>query len=157
MSLTIEQSGRVHTIREATVEDIPAIVEMAGHFLATTPYGQLLGFYPERMANLALKVLELGTILLASDGPRVIGMIAVVAVPHPFNGVPYADELVWWVEPAYRAGSLGPRLLHALEGWAVNRQLSLLRMVAPAGTEVGRFYERHGYSAIETSYVRKLG
>jgi GNAT superfamily N-acetyltransferase len=90
------------------------------------------------------------------DPGGLVGMIALFCAPHPITGEPYADELCWWVEPAYRRGNLGLKLLRCAERWATTKGATMLKMVAPEGTDIGRFYERVGYRAVETAYQKRL-
>lgn len=145
-------------IREATVEDRDDIVEMAAHFIEQTRYSQVLGApNREQLWFIVTKVVdELGVILLAEVEGRAVGMLAIAALAHPFTGELYGDELCWWVEPEHRQGSVGPRLLVAGEEWATRKGLSVLKMVAPAGSDIGMHYERRGYSQVETVYQKTL-
>lgn len=144
-------------VRRAHLEDVPRIVEMARHFVEQTRYGQLLApFDGDRMVALAARVLDLGAIFVADVDGQLEGMLAVVALEHPFTGERYADELAWWVEPGHRQTTIGPRLMAALEAWAVTRHLAFVKMVAPAETEVGGYYELQGYEAVETAYFKRL-
>jgi GNAT superfamily N-acetyltransferase len=145
------------TIREANQSDRSRVVEMALAFLAGTPYGTLMPSTPDLLERFVDVVFELGAILVAEcrDGD-LVGMIALAVVPNLITGEPYVEELAWWVEPAYRTGTIGPRLLTAGEQWVRSRNLSLLKMVAPAQTRVGQFYERMGYTAVESTYCKRL-
>lgn len=157
------------TIREATLADVDRLVVMAGRFLDETPYGTLLTRSDAAIAELVRLVLTLGVGLVAEArvtgtflkvDPGVesalVGMLGVVAVPHPLSGDLYADEIVWWVEPEFRHGSIGPRLLAAAEDWATRRGLPLLKMVAPHDSAVGTFLAHRGYAPVESAWVKRL-
>lgn len=143
-------------VREATADDTARLVEMAQRFLAESRYGQLFGADPLRLGALVATCLALGVIFVAEVEDGIIGMLALVAVPDPFSDVRYADEIAWWVEPAHRAGIVGPRLLMRAQNWTRSQRLPFLKMVAPADTQVGGFYERVGFRAIETSYIKRF-
>lgn len=151
-------------IRRATQEDRAQIVAMVGHFMAArvgdTVYGEVLKFRPEIVGQLAALVIDKGVIFVAQAGDRLdaplVGMIAGVPLEELIARTPMFDEMVWWVEPAYRKGSVGPRLLQAVEKWARQKGLSLCKMVAPAGSGVGSYYKRLGYVEVESSYVKRL-
>jgi len=66
------------------------------------------------------------------------------------------DELMWWVEPAWRGSSAGPKLLRSLESWARQKGVRWIKMIAPVESDVGKYYERIGYAALETSYLKRL-
>lgn len=143
-------------IRPATIADRDRLVEMAKAFLAQTRYGAILRTNHDALVALVGQVLELGAILVADVDGRLEGMLALVALINPISAEPYADELVWWVEPEARHQSIGPRLLKAGEAWARRRGLPLIKMVAPVGSSVSQHYHRLGYSPIETSWVKRL-
>lgn len=147
-------------IRKATQEDVPRIVDMVGHFMSArvgdTTYGEVLTFKPAKVAKLAAAVIEKGLLLVAEVDNQVVGMLAGFPLEDVVSGAPIFDELVWWVEPAHRRGSVGPRLLAAAEKWARQKGLSLFKMVAPAGSGVGDFYLAMGFEAVEASYVKRL-
>lgn len=144
-------------IREATPADRPRLVEMSQHFLDSTPYGKLLRPAPGCIEQIVDLVFEHGQSWVAEVNGAIVGMLGVLVLPHPVTGEDYVDEVAWWVEPEHRRGTVGPRLLTHMERWAVLQGLHMVKMVAPAGTDVGAFYERDGYLALETAYVKVIG
>jgi len=164
-------------IREANLEDSFRLVEMATRFLLESRYGELFSVSatPDSIGELVKNVLQLGAIFVAEveDGDRelphwhdrdtckicktsIVGMLAIVILPHPLTGVPYADEIAWWVEPEHRGGLIGPHMLRRAEEWATRNGANVVKMVAPAGSTVGAFYERRGYRAVETAYIKTI-
>ena len=85
-----------------------------------------------------------------------IGMLAIVAIPHPLTGRTYAEEIAWWVEPEHRGGLIGPKMLRHAEEWATRNGANVVKMVAPAGSDVGKFYEATGYQAVETAFIKRI-
>lgn len=144
------------TIRDATAGDTPRLVDMAQHFLLSTPYGQM--FTPSRAQLEAFveAIRTLGVIIVAERLERLEGMIGLAVMPHPIDGTLYAEEIAWWVEPTYRGGSVGPRLLKTAEAWAGRKNARGIRMVAPTGSTVGGFLTHRGYRAVETAYYKGL-
>jgi GNAT superfamily N-acetyltransferase len=143
-------------IRKATPADASRLVEMAGHFVEQTRYSTLFRFKPAAVAQLVALVLEHGVIFVAEQDGAIVGMLAALPMEEPIAKTPMLDEMAWWVEPAFRRGSVGPKLLRAAESWAVQKGLRLVKMVAPVGTNVGDYYKRMGYTEVETSWVKKL-
>jgi GNAT superfamily N-acetyltransferase len=143
-------------IREATDADTDRLVEMAVAFIAESRYAEVIATNPGKLAALVARLLSIGTVIVAAVGAELVGMIAIARVESLFGGRDYADEVAWWVEPEHRHGRIGPRLLFAAEAWAVAQDLGSIRMVAPSGSDVGAFYERNGYEAIETTYLRRF-
>jgi GNAT superfamily N-acetyltransferase len=135
---------------------------MGLHFAHATGYVKLLDItqaHAERLTDWLLGQDDDTVLLLVAEdrGGDLVGMLALVAVPHLLTGERYADELLWWTEPSHRGfGRLGPALLDRAIEWAKAHELVLLKMIAPAGTEIGRWYLKHGFTEVETAYVVKL-
>lgn len=170
-------------IREATLADVGRIATMAMRFL-DTHFKALMTYDPAELALLILFLIEHGVIFLAERdhandcavwcqfpnperctmhdhrcncGPRVVGMLALAIQKHPLNGSNYGDELAWWIEPEWRRGMAGPKILRHAEEWARQKGLSVLKMVAPANDpDVGTFYESRGYVPVEMAYQKVL-
>lgn len=144
-------------IRKARPEDAARICELVGHFITQTSYRDLLPYKPTRIAALVEQSLRIGCILVAEEAGALVGFIAGFPLEEPVAGMRIFDELAWWVEPTHRGGSLvGPKLLRTAEHWAKQKNLQLCKMVAPAGTNVGAFYARMGYTEVETSWIKRL-
>jgi hypothetical protein len=169
------------TIRDAVVEDAPVLLRMSLRFLESD-FKTIVTPNADALSALILAVLAQGAVFIAERehanecsswchlpdperctmhgphvcncGPRAVGMLALVVLPHPMTGRPFADEVAWWVEPEYRKGLAGPQLLRRAERYAQDAGLSLIKMVAPAASSVGAFYERRGYVAVETAYQK---
>lgn len=143
-------------IREATLDDVPAIVDMGLQFLRTSDYKEALGENPTQIAATVNWLIadKNGVVLVADYDCGLIGMIGLLIFTHHFSGESIAGELAWWVNPEHRG--FGVRLLKAAERWAAERGAERMQMIAPSG-EVGRIYERLGYTLVETAYQRNLG
>jgi GNAT superfamily N-acetyltransferase len=142
-------------IREATLADLPRLVEMGVRFIAQTAYAELVQADPERMQSIAEGVLEAsnGTVFVSEHDGTITGMIGVLVYPHPFSNEPTGFDLFWWVEPEARGH--GVRLMRAAEAWAKARGATKMQMVAPS-PRVEELYARLGYRPIEVAYQRSL-
>jgi len=145
----------VTTIRLATDEDREALVTLGLEFHADSRY-RVFQATRESIGVLFDTVMGTGEVFMAEVDGVLVGMLAIVMVPVLMSGEMCADEIAWFVRPAYRGGSVGPRLLHAAEEWAMQNHANVIRMVAPEGTDVGLFYERCGYTPIETGWMKGL-
>lgn len=146
-------------IRRATLEDVPVIVEMAGHFITAEnrPYHRILTVEPAALEQLAGNLVQHGLVLLGLDLlGRIVGMYVAIPFKDPVTTRMLLDEVVWWVEPAARSSSIGPKLLRSAEAWARQKGFVGVKMIAPCGSNVGRYYERAGYAPIETTYYKPL-
>jgi GNAT superfamily N-acetyltransferase len=144
-------------IRAARLTDVDTMVAMALQFLAETPYGTHVGANEAQLRKLIgeLFMNHDAEMFIAERDGQPVGMIALVAYDHPYSGERIASELVWWVTPKHRRGSLGVRLMRHAEAWARARGAVALQMIAP-NERVGKFYAACGYEVVETSYQRRL-
>lgn len=142
-------------IRPATLADVPALVVMGQQFAQTELYRDILRENPEQMAIVATHLIEddTGTVLVLERDGILMGMIGLVCTPHFLSGDMYAGEVFWWVTPGQRGD--GVRLLRAAESWAIELGAKTLQMIAPT-ERVGRFYDRLGFTRMETSYQKEL-
>lgn len=146
------------TIREATAEDVPDLVEMGLRFRAHV-YRDTLAENRERLEALALEMVSTPdrVVFVAEEDrtQRLCGMLGIVVFGHPMSGERQATEVFWWVEPEYRG--VGIRLLRVGERWAQMRGAVTMQMVAPSESAgVGRLYERLGYREIERAFQRRF-
>lgn len=153
------------TVRQASAADLPRVVEMCSRFLSSTSYLAVLGpVTPKTIAELVAFTMRMGAVFVgeaepidSAKTPVIVGFIGLVQLAHPFTKEPYADELAWWVEPEYRAGLVGPRLLGAAEEWARQEGLTVLKLVAPSDSpSVGKFLAKRRFTAVETTYYKRL-
>lgn len=145
------------SIRYATAADETRVVEMALRFVRETQYATLFaGMSPETLSPMFGLALHKGVVFVADVDGQAVGFLALVVLQHPFGGEPYGDELGWWVEPEWRRGRIGWDLLDAGERWARDHQVTVLKMIAPAGSPIGRLYEHRGYVPVETAYVKRM-
>lgn len=168
------------TIRAATPADRFRLVEMASRFLLESDYGPIFAerSTPEKLGALVDKVLEIGVIFVAErqfdidvatgtpatadtiatmEAVELVGMLAIVILPHLFTGLPFGDEIAWWVEPEHRGnGRIAYKLLRSAEEWATRNGANMVKMSAPAGSTVGAFYERMGYRPVETAFIKSV-
>ncbi len=149
------------TIRRAAAVEKDQLVALALQFLSLPPYCDFPLAHGTRetigaLVDLFESMGEKAAIFVAADEAVVVGLFAVIELPHVIAGIPYAEELIWFVEPTARGGLAGVRLLEAAEAWARTRGLTTIKMVAPYPSRVGRFYLKRGYRVLETTYVKSL-
>lgn len=146
-----------YKITAATLEDLPALVYLAGSFLETSKYGAIIPFDVDTIRGFVEKLLETGGAFIARDETGdAVGMIGLVSFRHVWSGEHVAEELAWYVKPDHRASTVGPRLLTAGLTWARGRGCDIIRCSAPAGSDVGAFYTRRGFMEVDTTFVKRL-
>lgn len=83
------------------------------------------------------------------------GVLMAVAFEHPFGAGRIAKETVWFVSPEARGrGSI--KMLDAYEAWARSVGCVSVGMASLATNDVSSLYERRGYSAVETHFMKPL-
>lgn len=146
-------------IRNATHDDIPRIVEMAGRFYAQTRYVGIAPMAEESAAGLAILMMDQGVMLLAEADGAVVGMVGLFVEPFTFNiAKTMATELVWWVEPEHQRSGIGAELLAAIEPACRAKGANMIRMMCLAGQCEGAeaIYSRMSYTPSEHAYTKVL-
>lgn len=143
-------------IRRAVVSDRLSILSMVKRFHAESGVG--LAFNPALAMQTVDRVLadenSLALVLELDGGPR--GIFAATIHQHFFSLELCAQELVWWVDPAYR-GRGAVKMLSDYEAWARSKGCQAINMVGLGGDPVTtRLYERHGFTAQERHFLKRL-
>jgi GNAT superfamily N-acetyltransferase len=146
----------ITNIRRATLEDAEPIFDLAARFIADTSYRKYLDYDLEVLENTLEQILRIGVVFVVEREGRLVGLLAGAALPSITGRGTFADEVVWYVEPEARKGSAGPRMLGSFLEWARAKGCNSCKMVAPAGSSVGKFLERRGFEPVETAYVLRL-
>ncbi|WP_367354180.1 GNAT family N-acetyltransferase [Agrobacterium pusense] len=99
---------------------------------------------------------------LASDKACVLvagkpaqGVLMAAALDHPFGAGRIAMETIWYVTPQAR-GRGAIKMLDAYEEWAKSVGCVSAWMASLAANDVSSLYERRGYSAVETHFMKPL-
>jgi GNAT superfamily N-acetyltransferase len=145
-------------IRLATAADADRLVVMACKFLRESIYGELMPEAgEEQMAALVNNALEHGIVVVADAwGSTIVGMIAFFVTANLISGNLIAVEAAWWIDPAWRGGNEGRRLLDAAETWAKEAGATHLQMIAPFGSNAGVLYRRRDYREVESTFLKRL-
>lgn len=103
---------------------------------------------------------EAATTVIYEQDDRIVGVIAMLAFPHPFKpSKVVAQELFWWVLPEYRQSGAGNAMLDEAERWSESVGAEAMIMVTMHGIGhefVGQFYQKKGYTPLEYSFVKRL-
>lgn len=139
-------------IRPATLDDIPALLDMGHRFAAKARLVDHVGYDPESLERTLAHLIESDTgVVVIGEHGAAGGMVH----PHPFNhAITVGQELFWWSE-----GGEGLALFDALEAaareaGAVYWTMITLEAIRPQAT--GKLYERRGYRPLEHSYIKRL-
>lgn len=149
-------------IREATQDDIAAIVRMAGEFATVAKFS--MGFDADDTASFVQSLIYDvdRTIIVAVDkDSKIVGMIAGALSPWMLNfSSTMATELAWWVDEKSRGTTVGPRLLKEFIKWAKNYgaitiSISHMKGVGSEDKMVG-MYKRLGFIPREVAHVMEV-
>jgi GNAT superfamily N-acetyltransferase len=143
-------------IRLATLLDVPRIVELGRRSLQDGPYKGRIEDNPMQVENFAKQIISgLGKVLLWEEDGQVTGLFAFIAGPHFFDARLFAQELIWYVLPEYRAGGAALKLLWEAERVAKEMGVKFLQVTAP-NADVEGLYGRFGYKQQEVVFQREL-
>ncbi len=146
-------------IREVAIAELGALAAGAAEFYRESEV--LRVFHAHLFVGLwtGLIASSSGVIFALFDGARVAGAIAGVAHPEPYSGELIAQEFFWFVSKEYRGTVASVRLYKLLEAWCRQKACAELRMVHLMDSmpeKLAAFYERMGYSKVETLYAKRL-
>ena len=145
-------------IRQATEDDVEAIVDMGLRFIAFGPHGKFAAVDRDQLRAGVVGFLGHGIFFLAESGGRTVGMLACALSPMWFAPqVIVAHELAWWVDEEARGSSAAVRLIRAFHDWAHANGANVLAMsqlIAENGEQVGRMLRKLGYEPSEMTYVK---
>src|SRR5438105_13265292 len=93
-------------VREATLADVPRIVELGSRSLVDGPYAGVFEDNPAQSEKFATQIIVgLGKVLLwETDEGHIAGLLGFLVAPHYFSGVITATEIMWYVEKSHREG-----------------------------------------------------
>ena len=134
-----------------------AVTELSvGHWQETEAEFSARPPEPNRAIYAALADAGALIILTVTDGESLVGYASAAISPHPHYDMLVAQHDTLYLAPAYRLGSLGLRLMAALEREATNRGAERMMWHAKPGSTFARMVERMGYQPEETIYHKEL-
>lgn len=145
------------TVRDATIDDIDQIVLLAKKFHEVSGYG-FLEFDEETVANLVGQSIGCGLCPVAEVDGKVVGFLAGLCFPALLNAnLMVGTEIAWWLEPEFRNGPIGVKLLLAAESRAKGKGLKFWSMMCLEHLNADGLediYERLGYKRAERTYLK---
>lgn len=153
------------TVRPATDADKTRVIELLRDSRAGAEFDSAdgaTGFafpfdpaYAERLFLAYLANPQACAIVYEVSG-RAQGILLADAYEHPFGPVWFAQERLWWIDPAHR-GPAAMRMLAAYEAWAKERGCKFIGMVGMGeDPAVGALYKRRGYRAAERNFLKAV-
>lgn len=148
-------------IRDATIDDIPAIVAMGRAFHGEAACSDIVAWDDESAAITARNLIEGddGILIVATIEGESVGMAGGLVHPLYFNHHHRTgQELFWFCPPEHRVG-IGMLMLDRLEGAALRlgaQSWSMIALDTVRPQAIGALYRRRGYRASEHSYIKRL-
>jgi GNAT superfamily N-acetyltransferase len=150
----------VINVRAATVDDLPACLDMTARFHAASPISDVAPFDRDGMAVTLREMLvnpRAGIWLAFRDGVPV-GLVGALLYPLYFNPAhEVAQELFWWLNPEARGSGAGEKLFQIVQNWAKDAGATAVFMIALEDRRVDkmdRFYKRAGFQPMERTYMK---
>ncbi|WP_368647805.1 N-acetyltransferase family protein [Castellaniella ginsengisoli] len=140
-------------MRPATLEDVPALVEMGAGMAAESPRWNRLTYSGERVGNTLRNLIESpdGLVLVGErSGGLIAGGIAAIASPNWMSEEMIVQELALFVRPEFRGSILACRLICGLAEWAKLKGARWVEAGVSTGVSPERtaaLYQRLGFKA----------
>lgn len=145
-------------IRAAIESDISECLEMARNFYDVAGYKKDVPFCADSCAEWMKFSISQGLLFVADAGQKLAGFVIAVASPFIMNRKYLAGaELAWWMEPEYRHGSAGIKLLKAIEDSAKKSGIKFWSMMSLEEVDpdkVDKLYRSMGYQKTENTYMK---
>jgi len=145
-------------IRKAEIKDVIAIGELTRKFFkeSLSDYGLRLDdeTIQETLTNYINNLIG----IIAEQDGRVVGVIGGLVTPSIFDKSQLiGQETVWYVDPKYRRGTTGIKLICAFEDECKVRGADLIVMVHMGNLYadvLDRYYKKRNYKLLERDYIK---
>lgn len=145
-------------VRDATDDDLPALLELAADFWRVSGYDADGDFDPMHTAQHIGFIRTAGFLLVAERDGVVVGMLGMIAAPGLCSPARKAHEVCWWVAPSARRSSAALRLYRAIEPRVRAMGLAgyVMTHLTSSPAEVASIYEHGGAKLTELSYTKRF-
>jgi hypothetical protein len=153
-----------YTIRQATLDDRPALCELSKELYEASPYARTPFNHDHIWTNLTTWLTsdknERIAIVVVAEGGEIAGFILGFTVPAVFNTFKIAYELAWWTSPNHTKRNIAIKLVEAYEWWAQKVGCSYVSMARfydhPAAKKIDEKLEERGYKPTEKVFMKAL-
>ena len=137
-------------IREATLEDIPALLALGQWMASESPRFSRLSFSRDRLTATLAQLIQSpqGFLWVAEEGGGMVGGMAALIHPHWFSDDLVASDLALFMSPQARGGMAAARLLRHYKAWAMAHGAVLVQAGVSTGLRTentAQLYERMGF------------
>lgn len=145
------------SIRAATIEDVPRLVELGQAMHSESPRFSRLTFDADKLAAFLGSAVNAPhvLVLVAERDGQIVGGFVGLAMEHWASRDLVATDLALFIDPGKRGGLMASRLLRAYLDWAELRGAKLIQCGITTGVEelaTGRLYEALGLSRCGVIY-----
>jgi GNAT superfamily N-acetyltransferase len=150
----------VAEIRLATEADIDRMVQLGQAMQQESPRFSRLGYSDSKVRALGANLIANpdAVVLVGVVDDEIVGMLLGYVSEQFFSHAITASELVVYVEPAHRGGSVAVRMIHAFEVWAFEHGARDIVLGVSTEVDASRtcaFYERMGYAPSGNLLVKR--
>lgn len=147
-------------IRQATRYDIPRLLEIVEAYAYENPIkilGETCNHFPRHVEELLFSIIQGKGFIYIDNNMR--GAIVAIKQNNIWSPkVRELHELLWWVEPEYRNGTIGGRLwkafdIHAQEMLDLGNVDIVSTSISANGPLID--YTKRGYKAVGASFVKE--
>lgn len=139
---------RIRAVEDA---DVPAVLSYISAQVRRSVYRAVLPDPSTHDEELMIAARRHGVALLADDPDGVV--VGTIIMPiYDYMGSAIAEEVAWFADDARDL----LRLFALAEREAMQKGATVLKMSAPASTDLGAFYARRGYQPLESVFVKVL-
>ena len=149
-------------ISMAFAEDIERMVAYGQQFWHQTRYYAAgIDYDVETVTAMTQSLIDEGVAMYAEDRDgNIIALMVVIISPFPMNiHFLAACEWVFYVDPAYRRGGLGVKLIEAAEEILKSKSVKFFTMVSLTNVTpeaANKLYETLGFEQSETNFTKDL-
>lgn len=149
------------TLRHATLEDVPHILDLAETLFEDSSYNDIKLDRLKARQNLEKFIIEAGVeylCLISIDGEKTVGVLAAYAFKPLFSSEKIAVEVLWYLEEAARKSTRGVEMMEAFEYWAklVGCKTVQYGFLESSPKGMINLYLRRGAKKTETVYTKVL-
>jgi GNAT superfamily N-acetyltransferase len=143
-------------IRNATPEDIAAVVEMGVMMVDETSYKHVT-YSPERVEATCKILIANGFIAVAEKDGEVVGaMLGDVYTPWYTTDRMGIDYCIY-IKPEHRSGLMAVRLIKRFEEWCIAMGATQIRPgVGTGNANAGKLYKMLGYKVVGECYLKDV-
>lgn len=148
-------------IRNATVGDIPALIELGTRMYLESRYAETSPFDEQKCTDLAKQLInaEFGVVLVVEESGQLVGWVAGGIGEQYFSHERMAFEYGVFIAAEHRGGTAGYRLVKAFIDWANNHGARVINMGITTGVHeerTGELYQRLGLARTGSLYSMEV-